>query len=122
MAMQPDTTQAAAPDATQDDSSAPLAVICIAAMPDGTFQVYTEGDADAQSPDASSQAPEGEEAGETGPQTAQSIDDALNIAGQMLQEEASEGSGDEGDANAPVKDPQAVWNQMAKKSDKARGL
>jgi hypothetical protein len=127
-----------------DDEQQETFVVCIAAMADGTYQVYQEdsdgdeddtaaaGGADAGAMGAGGDAGGGmgagmDNGGAAGAQTANSIEEALKIAGQMLQEEAGEDSGeaaqgDQGDGNAPVSDPQAVWNQLAKKSDAKRGL
>lgn len=115
-------------------------VVCIAAMADGTFQVYAQDSDDDQDDTASAGGADagGDGAGDMSgagmasggdngdgdsTQTAHSIEEALKIAGQMLQEEQTEDAGDDqGGSNEPVSDPQAVWNQLAKKSDKARGI
>jgi hypothetical protein len=104
------------PSAAPADESQEQFVVCIAAQPDGTYSVYAQDSDDDQDDAAqgSAPAPGGDD---SGPQTAQSLEDALKIAGQMLQEEAGEDSQEPADGS----DPQAVWNQLAKKTDAKRG-
>lgn len=88
---------------------------------DGTYSVSSsddDGDADDASQDSSAGS------GQGGAQTAQSVEEAVEMAGKLLEQEASEdGGGAAGDPNAPLpsKDAAAaVWNQMASAKDKAR--
>jgi hypothetical protein len=121
-------------DPTSDQTGV---VVCIAALPDGTFQIYQQSSQDDdQGSDASQSAPSGASgatpAGSGSPdnsgdednsQTADNIDDALAIAGQIL-EQASGASGapDGSDDNKMLnpQDAKAAWNQMAAKKDKQR--
>lgn len=81
-------------------------VVCIAAQADGSYQVYAQ-DSDT-------------EPGEDQTQTAGSVDEALDMARQLIEQEQGEDSEPSGDGNAPVADAQAVWDQMAAKRDKAK--
>lgn len=139
--MTQDPAQAGADQSGAADDSQPDFVVCIACMPDGTYQVYAQ-DSDDDQDDAGATggaAAGGDDSGDMSgagmaaggdngdgdsSQTANSIQEALKIAGQMLQEEQTEDAGEDqgGNGNAPVSDPQAVWNQLAKKSDKSRGI
>ena len=85
-------------------------VVCIADQGDGTFSVYVDGDQD------------GGDSGD-GPQQAENIDDALSIARQMLQSEASEGAsmgmpGADDAAPLDAGQAKAAWRQMAAKRSK----
>ena len=90
--------------------------VCITASPDGTFSVQMQESGADES---------GEDESGDGPQTADSLDDALALAGQMLTAEMGEEGGESsaiGDDNAPM-DPasaKSAWNQMAQKRDKSR--
>lgn len=111
--------QATAPGAAPTDTPEAQETfsVTITANGDGTYSVASS-DSDDDQDDASqggAPAPGGED---DGPQTAQSIEDALKIAGQMLQEEA----GEDDQQPADDSDPQAVWNQLAKKTDAKRGM
>lgn len=131
------------PSGAPDDESQEAFSVCITANGDGTYTV-TPSDADDDQDDAAAaggagagpvgagadasagMAGGGDSGDSDSAQTANSVEEALKIAGQMLQEEAGEDAGDAdqgaADGNAPVTDPQAVWNQLAKKSDAKRGL
>ena len=91
--------------------------VCITASPDGTFTVQIQ--------EAASSDESGEDESGDGPQTADNLDDALALAGQMLTAEIGEDGGESsaiGDDNAPM-DPasaKSAWNQMAQKRDKSR--
>ena len=88
--------------------------VCITASPDGTFSVRIQ---EAAISEESSE----DESGD-GPQTADNLDDALALAGQMLTTEMGEDSADGGDGDAPM-DPataKSAWNQMAAKRSAVR--
>ena len=105
---------------TQDGSeSQPEEVICIAKMSDGTYSVYVEGDQDAQASD--------QEPTPSSPQSAQSSDEALAMAKQLLgaedQEDASEPSdGTDDSATMPPDQAASAWKQMAAKKNKSMGM
>jgi hypothetical protein len=111
----------ASQDPTQDPSQDPdqgeageQFSVTITSNGDGTYTV-SSSDSDESEDDPSGQS--------SGSQDAKSVDEALNIAGQMLQEESSEDSSEDGNAPLPSKDAaQAAWNQMASKRDKARSM
>ena len=117
-------------DPTSDQTGV---VICIAALPDGTYQIYQQGDQD-QSGGAPASAQGGMPSPSGAPspdddsgnsQTADNIQDALQIAGQMLQggdQDDDSGQGQDGNAELSPSDAKAAWNQMAAKSDKKRSM
>ena len=87
--------------------------VCITASPDGTFSVQMQESGADES---------GEDESGDGPQTADNLDDALALAGQMLTTEMGEDSADSGDGDAPM-DPataKSAWNQMAAKRSAVR--
>lgn len=88
--------------------------VCITAMPDGTFEVKI--DEDGQEDEEG-----GDETGD-GPQMAKTLDEALNMAGEMLQAEMGEEQGESGAGDEPMAPDQAkmAWDAMASKRDKAR--
>lgn len=116
-----------------DNEAQETFTVCISALSDGTFKVYAQDSDDDQDDGAAAgaggmgqPAPAEGSDGSDG-QIAATMDEAMQMASQMLQEEAGEDAGegqDDGsaDGNAPVADPKAVWNQLAKKSDKSRGI
>lgn len=109
--------QSATPAGMGDDESQEQFSVTITANGDGTYSV-SSSDSDDDQDDAAqggAPAPGGDD---DGPQTAQSIEDALKIAGQMLQEESSEDSAEP----AAGASPEDVWNQLAKKTDAKRGM
>lgn len=109
-------SQAPQSQAMPGDESAEQFSVTITSNGDGTYSV-TSSDAD-EAQDDPSAAP-----GESGTQTANSIEEACQMAEQMLQEESGEDSADAaGDSNAPVNDPQAVWTQLARKTDAKRSM
>lgn len=94
--------------------------VTITSNGDGTYSVSSSDQDEAQDTQAGGEP--------SGPQSAQTIEEALNIADQMLQEEATEDNAEapeEGeDPNAPLPSKSAaqdVWNQMASSKDKQRG-
>jgi hypothetical protein len=112
-----DLNQSSAPEAQAmpGDESAEQFSVTITANGDGTYSVATS-DSDAAQDDPNAQ-------GESGPQTASSIEEVCQIVEQILSAEAGEdGAEAGGDANAPVNDPQAVWQQLAKKTDAKRSM
>ena len=103
--MQSDPTQS-----TPDDSSdAEQVSVTITVVGDGTFTVTLNEPQEDPS--------EGSEPADPGdqPKTADNIDDALKMAGQMLGSEADEES--QGDDNAQLSpaDAKSAWKQMASK-------
>lgn len=64
--------------------------MCITMTPDGTFNVYLEGAEPMEAPAMPGQPPIPEEQESAGAQTASSIDDALEMARQMLEGAPSE--------------------------------
>lgn len=117
--MDPNAPQSADQSAAPAEESQESFTVCISANADGTYSVYEQDSDDDQDDASGSGSAPGTQGSDddSGPQTAQSIEDALKIAGQMLQEEASEDSQEPADNS----DPQAVWNQLAKKTDAKRG-
>lgn len=103
-----DPTQAQGQDPTQATDETGGFVVCIAAQADGSYQVYAQDSDQEQDEDQT--------------QTADNIDDALDMARQLIEEEQGEDSGDSGEqhGNAPVDDPQAVWDQLAARRDKQK--
>lgn len=103
-----------ATDPSADESQEQF-VVCIAANGDGTYSVYPK-DSDESEDDPNAPASESQ------PQTAKSIDEALQIAGQLLQEEQGEDSAEQGDGNEPMPADQAqsYWDQLAAKKDAGR--
>jgi hypothetical protein len=117
----------------------PVAVVCIAAMSDGSFQVYQDdgqGGQDAGDPGQGGQGA-GDGSGQGGVQSAADLDDALTAAGQMLEQVAGaggdgsggatgggadDGSGADGNQTLSPSDAKAAWNQLAAQSDKKRAL
>ena len=106
-------------DGSSDDESSGSqgTTVCITAMPDGTFsvQIQESGDDGDEGPGDNSD----------GPQTADSLDEALQIAGQMLTDEMNEDSGEsdsgsDGDAPMSPANAKSAWNAMAAKRDKSR--
>jgi hypothetical protein len=109
-------TPAPQSQAMPGDESAEQFSVTITSNGDGTYSV-SSSDAD-EAQDNPSAAP-----GESGPQTATSIEEVCKIVEQMLSEESGEDSAEPGgDSNAPVNDPQAVWAQLAKKTDAKRDM
>jgi hypothetical protein len=111
MGMDPAAQAPSADQATGMDEGQESFTVCIRAQADGTFSVYAkdsdEGQDDTQgAPDDAS-----------GPQTAKSIDEALSLAQQMLEA----GAGEAEPEPAADASPEAVWNQLAKKTDAKRG-
>ena len=95
---------------SQDDDSQGTTV-CITALPDGSFSVkILESDSADES---------GEDESSDGPQSADNLDDALALAGQMLTTEMGEDSGD-GDAPMDPATARSAWNQMAAKRSAVR--
>jgi hypothetical protein len=95
-----------APDSSADtgaDSDSSMVKVCILCKEDGTYSVYTED-------------PETNEQGQS--QDTSSVDEALDVARQMLEQEKGEG-----DDNAPMSDQQAqqYWNQLAAKRSQPNG-
>lgn len=114
------TAQAPASDpSTAPDDAQEAFSVTITSNGDGTYSVSSSDSDDGQDDQGADAAggAQGQGDDDSGPQTAQSVDDALKIAGQMLQEEAGEDSQEPADSS----DPQAVWNQLAKKTDAKRG-
>lgn len=113
--MQPDPSQEA-PDAPID---AEQVSVTITAVGDGTYTVSLAEpqDSDDQGGDPSSSDDSDQ------PQTADNVEDALKMAGQMLGAEADE-SDDSGDDNAPMSpgDAKSAWNQMASKKKQSQGM
>ena len=93
------------PDMGADESQEQFSVT-ITSNGDGTYTV-SSSDSDESQDDPSSQG--------SGSQDAQSVDEALQIAGQMLSEEQSEDSGEDGNTPIPADQQKAVWDQMASK-------
>lgn len=116
MALDPTMGADPSADPSQGDDTQGTTV-CITASPDGTFSVQIQ--------EAASSDESGEDESGDGPQTADNLDDALALAGQMLTAEMGEDGGESsaiGDDNAPM-DPasaKSAWNQMAQKRDKSR--
>ena len=101
-----DPTQAQGQDPTQATDETGGFVVCIAAQADGSYQVYAQ-DSD-------------QEPGEDQTQTADNIDDALDMARQLIESEQGEDSEQDGNAPVSADNAQAVWDQMAAKRDKAK--
>lgn len=113
--MQPDPTQAT-PAAPDDSSDSEQVSVTITAVGDGTFTVsLNEGQEDPAEGG-------GEDAGDE-PQTADNVDDALKMAGQMLGAEADEESQEPADGNAQLSpaDAKSAWSQMASKKKQSQG-
>jgi hypothetical protein len=90
--------------------------VCIKDNEDGTYTVSLMGDADSDPSDTADQA-----------QTAQSLEDALKLAGQMLSGEASEDQaepddGSDGDTPMAPDDAKKMWNQMATSRAKQKAM
>lgn len=106
-----------------DDSQG--TTVCITALPDGTFSVQIQESGDDESGES------GEDESGDGPQSADNLDDALKLAGQMLTAEMGEESGESADGsdgsddgNAPLAPGAAksAWNAMASKRDQSRTM
>lgn len=110
------------PPDPQDQAPAPQVVVCIAAMGDGSYSVYMQGDDDSgQDPSMA-----GADDQQDQPQTAPDIDSALQMAKQMLGAESDEESQEAApqDGNAPLSpaDAQSAWKQMAAKKKPPMGM
>jgi len=73
----------------QEAPAAPAKVVCIAQQPDGTFSVYEEAPEPADAAPMMGEAPAAEapEAAAPAAQPAASLDEALNLARQMFQDD-----------------------------------
>lgn len=72
----------------QEAPAAPPKVVCIAQQPDGTFSVYEEAPEPAEAAPMMGEAPgEAPEAAAPAAQPAASLDEALNLARQMFQDD-----------------------------------
>lgn len=102
-------------DQSAESAPAEQISVTITAVGDGTYTVSMAGD-DQEAEDAGQQPEEGGDQ----PQTADSIDGALEIAKQMLGGEAEEAQAEPEDGNAPLSpaDAKSAWKQMASKRDK----
>jgi hypothetical protein len=114
--MQADPSVGSSAGGDDDSQDAQGVTVCITASPDGTFsvQIQESGDSDQS----------GEDESGDGPQSADNLQDALKLAGQMLTAEQGEESSESGDDNEPM-DPGAAksaWNQMAAKRDSSRSM
>ena len=104
-----DPTQDPSMEAPEDESQEQYS-IQITANGDGTYTI-TPSDSDESSDD-----PQGGD----GSQTARSVDEVCQIVTQMLQEEESEDSSEDGNTPLPADQARQVWSQMAAKRDKSR--